>query len=124
MLSSSGNVEDDLTPAVRRFDSGVCLVRLLEMKAPRKLRSQPTFDHPVEDLRQALARCLDRGSFDPYPCWNRMRRHWRRGKGYHHPTRLERLKRAHVRLAPQGIEHYVVWAGVGNFFSPVIDDAL
>src|SRR5258705_13982201 len=112
MFSSSGNVENDLTLAVRGFHGGVRLIRFLEMKAPRKLRPQPPFDYPVEDLGQALSRRLDGRPLHPYPRRDGVRRHRGGRKRDQHAARLERLQGAQVGLAAQRIENYVVWAGV------------
>src|SRR5690349_20748766 len=99
MSSSSGNFQDDLTLAMRRFDGGIGLVCRLQMKAPRKLRPQPTLDHPIEDLRKTLAGRLDHGPLDAYVRARRVRRYRGRGKCYQHAVRLQRPEGAHMGFA-------------------------
>src|SRR3954469_13773126 len=91
--SSSGNFQDDLTLAVRRFYRGVSLVCFLELKAPCKLRLESTLDHPVEDFGQPLARSLDGRPLHSHARWNRMRREGRGRKRDQYAAGLQRLQR-------------------------------
>src|ERR1043165_9240191 len=88
MSSSSGNFQDDLTLAVRRFDGGIGIVCRLQLKASRNLRPQATLDHPIEDLREALAARLDHRPFDADVGARCMRRYRGRGKRSQQPVRL------------------------------------